>query len=806
MDRTPHAGIALVLVAGLGGWSAATWSEETSDTTGAAGPAAPENAAPVPDTVPVNPETEEAADAGPTTAGGQSSNRFVSEIIVTAQKREENLQDVPISVSAFSAELLDAKGITNPTDLPLVTPGLTYTSLVSYSIIYIRGVGTDAFVPSFDMSVPTYIDGILMPYASGLAQSFGSVERIEVLKGPQGTLFGRNSTGGAISIITRKPNLSDVESSADVSYGRYDDLQSKAHLSIPLSDELAFSVSGLYNRKDPYYDSVNQELDIEVSRGVRGKLRWAPTDDLDLIFGAMRTESSGTGSALSPNFDPKPPVTALGYTPPPDYTSFNNDPSFSVNSTVMYNLDGTWKLPWFNTRLILADQTILANTSLDFDGTQFPLVSFQHPKGFSDMQTGELQVLSNDESWGSDWLTYIGGVYYLESSAGYDPLELYPGVRELGDLPGIGPTIGAQLDTLRTQFGVLPGNPITVVSRGIVDTESLAFFFQGTAAVTDWFSVTAGGRYQKEDRALVTSTVGTPENPDAVQFPLQSTKTTNFSPKLSLDFRPADDLLVYGSYSKGFKSGSYNIVNIYTASNYVRPEEVTSIEIGAKTEIFDRSVRLNGAIFQNEIKDLHVQIISLTSGGAVALENAGEAKIKGAEFDLTWQPGFAAAPGLVVSLGGTYLDAKYEKFDEGSGYDEETGAFFGPRSLTSAATPGRDFAGNRINQTPEFTGTASLGYSWEMEQGVFEAGGDFYYNSGFFFSAQNSPHSEQKRYHVINARISYLYEPWGTRITVFGRNLDDQKYYLYQFETDFGTLGLLQPEAAWGARLSWEFN
>ena len=325
------------------------------------------------------------------------------------------------------------------------------------------------------------------------------------------------------------------------------------------------------------------------------------------------------------------------------------------------------------------------------------------------------------------------------------------------------------------------------------------------AGVRDHQPVAAlGGRYQIEKRDLYEASVtldgySTPLLP----YPRQMTDSSNFSPKVSLELRPADDLLVYTSWSKGFKSGTYNIVAITRPPNYVAPEEVTSVEAGIKSEWFDGSLRLNGAIFNNEIKNLQVQIISLFSSGATAFETAKGARTRGAEFDLVWQPAPDALPGLVLTAAGTYLDTAYTDFAQGSGYDEQSGLFFGPLSYLG---PGRDFKGNEITQAPEFTGNAGLSYSFDVPTGNIEIASDVYYNSGFFYTAQNSSRSEAPSYHLINARLSYLYEPWDLRLSVYGRNLNNARYYLFNYETDFGTSALLQSPATYGLRLNWDFG
>lgn len=749
--------------------------------------------------------------AAPVTS--QSANRFMEEVVVTAQKREENLQDVPISVSAFSAETLSAKGITNPTDLQLVTPGLNYTSLANYSIIYLRGVGTDAFIPSADGSVATYIDGIYFPFASGLAQSFGALERIEVLKGPQGTLFGRNSTGGAINIITKKPSF-DFENSIEMSYADYNQIKAKVYSNIPLGDTLAFNVSVIYNNEDNYYKSSFRALPQENSRGARLKLRWQPTENLDVTIGALRLITSGVSTILGGQVSPKPVLVALGQgTPDPAYKVSNDAPTLAAaNNSVLYG-DGKWMMPWFDLRLLAGNQRIRTDGLVDYDATKLPLVSFRQSGGFADIRTAELQLLSNKDSWGSEWLTYIGGLYYINSDAGYNPVDLYVGFHDANALPvvgqqALGQIINPLLNPLLDQLSSLlptPVDPVTVRIRGILHTDSTAAFFQSTGKVTDWLSITAGGRYQKEARKLTKATVGTPDFDSLISYAAQSTDTSNFSPKISIDVRPADDVLTYLSYSKGFKSGTYNIISIYTQPGYVKPEQVGTIELGIKSEFLSRSLRFNAAVFQNDIKDVQVQVISLASGGAVAFENAGKARIRGFDSDVTWQLFPETLPGLVATASATYLNAIYTDYPQGSGYDETTGLFFGPNSLVPAVTPGRDYSGHRVVQAPRWSGTSGLGYTFEMGAGTLEIAGDIYFNEGFFYTAQNSPRAEQDPYHVINARISYLYDPWRLRVTAFGRNINEAHYYYYNFETDFGTSGLLQPPAMYGLRVNWDF-
>jgi iron complex outermembrane receptor protein len=283
-------------------------------------------------------------------------------------------------------------------------------------------------------------------------------------------------------------------------------------------------------------------------------------------------------------------------------------------------------------------------------------------------------------------------------------------------------------------------------------------------------------------------------------FGSRKADSSNFSPKAVLDFKLSDDELLYASYSKGFKSGTYNIIAIYTPTQYIEPEETTAYELGFKSSLLDGALRFNAAIFQNQIDKLQVQTISLTSGGAVRFETAGSARIRGADFDATWEVLPETIPGLVVTAGGALLDGKYTDYQRGSGYDETSGVFF-----DGTVFPTRNYTGNDLVRTPKFSGNAGLSYSFALGSGSVEIAGDTYYNAGFYYSAQNTPVTREQSYQLYNARISYLYEPWNLRVTAFGKNLTDAKYHYVVQELDFATAKLLAPPAFYGLRLNWDF-
>ena len=738
----------------------------------------------------------------------RSSSRVIEEIMVTAQKREESQQDVPIAIQAFSGGALEAMGIEDPTQIGRIVPGFQYSSTAGYTLLYLRGVGTDAFVPSSDPSVATYIDGIYMPSAHGVIQSFGGIERVEVLKGPQGTLFGRNATGGAISVITKEPNAEEVEAEVGIEYGNFSSRRLKAYFSMPVTDSLAISLSGIYHRADEYYTQLNRDLPEVRTDALRVKLNYHPTDNLELRLAYFTAEQDELSSVIAENNNPSL-LGQLLLIPQSDddfTTAIDFHPELGSKQEVFYG-SLEWRLPWFDTKLIGSDlQAPTKVGSQDFDGSAVPIASFYTDGQFADYKTGEFQLLSNSDSWGAEYFQWIAGVYYLESEVGYDPyeLQLAPGLIDglftgrLGLSPDLVFPITTLLDRLDLDATPLGETGLSVVGAGVLGAKSESVFAQTTIHATDWMDLTLGGRYQKEERFLIKSQTGvrTPDGNNTItllQFPLESKSVSNFSPKVTLSFL-GEEKMLYTSWSKGFKSATYNIVNIYEAPDYVEPEEVTQYELGVKTEWLDGGLRFNAAIFQITINNLQSGFVSLLAGGAVTLENAGQGRIRGAEFDTTYVPMPMINPGFVISANMGYLDAIYTDYRAGAGYNENTGLF----------SNNIDFTGNNIVRTPKYSGgiiltqAIPIGELHELEVGV-----DWYYNSGFSFTPQNTVNEPE--YNLLNGRISYNFIPWNLRVTAFGKNLTDERYHSSKFQTDFGVNQTLAAPVQYGLRLEWRY-
>lgn len=757
------------------------------------------------------------------------TSRLVEEIVVTAQKREESLQDVPISVQAFSEEKLDALGVTDQSDLQQLVPSLNISQLLSFTTIYLRGIGTDAFLTA-DPSIATYIDGIYFPFAMGLTQDFGVLERIEVLKGPQGTLFGRNATGGALNIVTRDPVLGEFDAQANVTVASYPDLHTKAYVNIPLGDTMALSISPIFARTDHYIRNVNPDprkpLGQDESTGIRAKFRWAPTDWFDATIGALDIETLGPSANLIPTTTATDLAVLLGadreqYQPGSDEANLDACCENGADNRVFY---GTAKFftPWFDSKLLGSHQFISTNTRIDLDGTPESIVGMTTNQFDSDITTAELQFISNDNSWGSDWMRWIMGAYYFDGDAGFiEPntrleVTLFRSLQEpIGDLlnPLLGLVDGLDLfDLLPDLEG--PEGELPLVNRPFgsfrVRTKSQAAFLQSTFTFTEWLDLTLGLRYQDESRNLLKSTVGvlvageevilidrdSATRQDGTEVgPVYSEQT--WSPKISLETRPfADDTLVYLNYQEATKSGTYNGLALLGPATFADPETARAWELGIKSSFLHGTLVFNGAMFNYDLEDLQVQFVSLTTGGSVAFENAERGHIRGLDFDFTWLIAPHLIDGLVLAGGLGWLEtAEYTSYPDARGYTDNSGI----------AQNNLDFSGNRIVKTPEISGNLALAKSWFLNTGSLEVAGNMYYTDEFFNEPSNRELTVQPAYALFGAHVSYLHEPWNLRVSLFGRNLTDQYVTRGIQPADFGDLTTIGQPRTYGLRLAWQY-
>ncbi|MCJ8192043.1 TonB-dependent receptor [Sphingomicrobium aestuariivivum] len=710
-------------------------------------------------------------------------------IIITARRREELLQDTPIAVSAFTAEALAARGVDTSDALANITPNLTFRNnpafggLTNNAAIFIRGIGQSDFVPTIDPGVGVYVDGVYLARSVGSVLDLVDIERVEVLRGPQGTLFGRNTIGGAISITTSAPNPSREEGHASFAYGTDDLVEAKASYNIPLGEDVAMRLAGGYFGQDGYvYRPFDDRWLGNSNRFVgRAALRAYPSDtvtlDLALDYTHLRENGApyslvginyGTTLAAPPFVDihnvlanlmagggPMPCATAaMPYNPDVDgclddryvagrFTNLGTGPTFSDSDIFGFSLIGEWDVADDLTlKSISAYRTIDSAFARDGDVSPFTVNHFADE--LSQYQySQELQLLGRSFDRRLDWI--IGGYFF----------------RETGTNPNI-------LDFVVSRFR----------SGGAFEGSSIAGFAQGTFDVTDSLSLTAGIRYTEETKSFTPDQVilenKLPFLPpfDAPIFApgtriLPNVEATRrydaFTPHLNIAFRPSEPLLLYASWSEGFKSGGFTqrvfppiipgittpILDPAEAIPSIAPETVSTYEVGAKYNSPGGLLRLNVAAFSSDYKDLQIQVFTSV---APVFQNAASASIKGFEAEMQLDPGggfFAEA-----SLG--YTDAGYEEIDEAVTFVDPDNDLALISRWTVAAG-----AQHRFDLSPDQSLTPRV---------------DLSYRSGYYTDAFNTEAIAQDDYALLDANVAWRDDKRGLALIGSVHNVFDTHY------------------------------
>jgi iron complex outermembrane receptor protein len=654
---------------------------------------------------------------------------------------------------------------------------------------YLRGVGTANLAPGSDPSVPIYIDGIYLASPAGFLFGFNNIERVEVLKGPQGTLFGRNSTGGLVQIVTRDPTV-EPSGRVSVSYGNYNTINTSAYVSGGY-DSVSGDLALIYNKQSdgwgrnfyvpgpgapPVRSGFEREAGVIDEFGIRSKVMWRG-DNTTARLSLMYTESEGNQGHyrhLLPASQALVVNPTYGYTQPYSHGSqgegfydYNSDtPWWFETSQYLGSAEITHDAEFATFKSITSYQTAKAlyNVPSDSSPQISTATSFSHLswKTF----TQEFQALSNPE-FGPDWLEWIGGLYYLDSKSGYAPL-----VTATGDL--------LVINNERYSFQT---------------SESYAAYAQATVKLGSATRLTLGGRYTHDSITAEQYIIGgNPAGSGTTQlgvisaFVPPTNKTFDaVTWRLSLDHHFTDDVMVYASASRGFKAGSWNhgslcattLPSCPTVAPPVNPEVVLAYEIGLRSDWFDRRLRLNLSAFNYDYSDLQIQAVVGVPPVSL-LTNAAEAKIYGAELETV----FRVTPNLRVNLNVSALNTEYSSFPGAIAFHPRPAAPFNNAQVVIDAT------GNELSRSPQLSST--LGFNWVIPvgDGEVDINGTWYHTDSFFWEPENR--LVQPSYDLFNAQVAWRPND-KLQLRLWGKNLSDEKYYSYQTTTTVGDQG--QPAA-----------
>ena len=680
-------------------------------------------------------------------------------IVVTSRRMEESLQDVPGAVSAFSEQTIERIGAADSTGLQGLVPNLNIVQgrgSSNATNIYIRGVGQPDALQTFDPAVGFYVDDVYYSRIRGTQLDLFDIERIEVLRGPQGTLYGKNTIGGALKVITRRPSQ-ERQTMLQATAGNYGQLEGRISVSGPLGESLAGGVSLFSAQRNGYVTNPTTGAkynDRDVQAG-RVALSWKPSENVAVDWSADYADED---NALVLGQPINTLTTLFGV---PILVLPANVPEFRFTATPTPGLPNSTKLTHQGTALnvawevsealtlrsITAYRELESTDYIDIDATV--------------IETGDVLVdvdqdqISQEFQANYVWerLSFVGGLYYLREN-----VESHQ---------------EAYADDLFTGPG---GFTFLRTIDDDLETTNWAAYANLTYAVTDRFNVTAGVRYtnEKKDYARTTSTFsnfpGVTADP-AFAFTIDDT-WTDVSPMASVDFRATDHVLFYGRAARGFKSGGFNgRANNPGEQAPYEPEEMTSYEVGLKSDWMDDSVRLNLAIFKNDYTDFQARVSGLTVDPGTGLPspeltvlNAGSLDISGAELEFAYRPSRAAL--LDVQIG--YLDAKY-----GSFADARFTSYGGSRAFQRPAF------------SPEWTSRFGASYEFDMaEMGTVRFAGSARSRSRMALSVDNTPVNSnveieglfQDDYWVFDGSVLWTSRSGKLSAGLYGRNLLNEVY------------------------------
>lgn len=701
-----------------------------------------------------------ATTAGPVAAGASPAGADgLEEIIVTAERRESNLQDTPISITAVTAAVLQAQGVRTVNDLAASVPNLTSTTGPQGSAdanFFIRGVGQFDFIATNDPGVGVYVDGVYLGRTVGALFDSSDIDRVEVLRGPQGTLFGRNTLGGAVSIVSKQPQLGELSGTVGGSTGSRDRIDVDGSINLPLGDTAALRIGAFERYQDGFATRSFDGAKFGKTKryGGRAQLLFKPSDRLSLTLSADYSNDKS---------NPAPSVL-LAILPlpffPPDAASQiqNRDRFYSVNSSnstesrnEIYGFSGTLAYELSDTltlKSITAYRNLDAFSTSDPDGTLYRLYDQQAPT----KQNQFSQELQLTGSLFEDKLDIVLGGYYFREEVDQTLFLCF-----------------APITPRPTAFF----NACNTWNQGNRQvTKSYAVFGQARLKLGERFSLTAGGRYTSERKNIVSNQAfdfrpaGLEVAPGVVipgfLSPIASNlpgrlKFNKFTPKLGAEYKASDDVLLFASYAKGFRSGGFNgrlIVPATSVPTY-QPDTNDAYEIGFKADTPDRRLRFNATAFYQKYKGIQQTISVPVTQFQVA--NAGNADLYGFEAELTAAP--TPALRLNASLGysnSEFVDVPPEA--EQSGTINGNSLPFSPRWTASIGGEYRIDIGERFKAIPRV---------------------DYRYQSRTYFTALNLPLEQQGGYGLLSARLTLADAGDRYSIAVYGENLTDKEYYTF---------------------------
>ena len=703
----------------------------------------------------------------------QTSATGLEEVVVTARKRAERLQDTPVAISALTSSMLESAAVRDLSDASRFVPNLSLTKggaiagSSAAASVFIRGVGQGDFIVSSDPGVGIYIDGVYYARMVGASMELAEVERVEVLRGPQGTLFGRNTIGGAINILSKQPEP-EFSGYTSLTAGENENYGVKAGVNFPLSDRVYARVNAMARQRGGYVDALQYrdvQLGDEDVKSVRGQLRF-DFDRIDVNVSADYSKQKDHGAPwVAAEIAPPGADPTFNYLFSSFANLFTGDPScltvagqstnptcfgpvwqpkdrFATNNTFRDVATGRLIEPYSDVEnfggsvIVDADvgfgqfKSISAYRELNSGFTrslsQTPLITFENNTSTFDSDQYSQEFQLTGRAGKLDWVT---GFYYFKEDA-------------------------IEIDDLITSLFRRLGDTFTVENRSLALLANLTYHF------TDRLHVTAGARWTDEKKDGVGKAPNF-VNPDTgvltPTYLASSQKLTEVTPSANVSYNFTPDVLGYVSYSEGFKTGTFSPrlpfpnragPTLPTAD----PEYVTSYEAGVKSDLFDRRARLNVALFYMKYDDIQIGYVPPSNPANTVMGNVAAAEIKGAEFELQTQLGEYLRVNASLGL----MDAQYTKFDSL------------PTPFFSTRTP--------LQRTPDYQGNLGASYTIPVSVGDVVLGADWTFMGKHALYSDNAGHSHtlQDAWNAGNVSIAYVAPEDRWRATLYVENVTDE--------------------------------
>jgi iron complex outermembrane recepter protein len=684
----------------------------------------------------------------------------LSDIVVTAQRREQSLQEVPIAITAFSAETLERTNATGIQDIAGKVPGVTLTEFnIGEPQIYIRGVGTTSDSAASDPSIGVSVDEVSIGRAGASSLGFLDIERVEVLRGPQGTLYGRNASGGALNIYTKKPRFEN-SGSVTARYGSFEEFGLEAVVNGQIGEDAAGRLAVLYRTDDGYATDVtsNRSLHGGTQFGLRGQLLHQG-ERLTLLGGVDYSKDSMDGQARIPILASSTPapfaalVNSLraGLSVRESFSSadnYQNRENYGFTGRADYDMDAvtftsltSFRVNDYGWRDNLGGLTFPA----------FPLIVDDTAQEDARQFSQEFRLTSGPDAP----FNWVAGLYYFNEKVTREERFL----------------VGTALPIAPPNFG----GDVTFEQQA--ENISYAAFGQATFDFADIWELTLGARWTHDKRDVVqiardNDVVGAPPpgiplGPTGSPYNVRAEETFSEPTwKVALAVEPIQDVRFYASYDRGYKAGAFPSAaqTPAQAARPLRSEILDNYEIGAKTTLMNGRLRFNAAAFLLDYTDLQVyELLGLT----LVTSNA-DAEVKGFEIET------AAAINANLTIGGSYtsLNARYKT-------DAVSGTLILP------------YEGNRLPRSPESQWTAYVDGEWDAFGGVLNARADYQWTDDFFFDPSNNPEVDVPAYGLVSAFLSWT-SPDGLKVSVYGKNLTDEEYPVHIIKNagiGFGVFG-----------------